>query len=117
MWEKVGIFRTGNELQEAITIIEKLKKEDIPQLSITNQHTRYNQEFIEALEVENMVLVAEMIARAALMREESRGAHYRKDYPKSDNKNWLSNIIIDQKHDQIRLTKQPVVLTKLKPEA
>ena len=117
MWDKVGIFRTGKELQEAVLTIERMKKEDLPQLYAVNGTTRYNKEWLEALEVENMVLMAEMVSRAALMREESRGAHYRKDFPKIDNQNWFINIVIKQEQGKMQFTKVPVVITRLKLEA
>jgi fumarate reductase (CoM/CoB) subunit A len=116
MWDKVGIFRTGEQLQEAVSEIERIKRQEIPQLYVTGKGTRYNHEWIKALEVENMVLTAEMIAKAALMREESRGAHYRRDFPKTDNKNWFVNIIIKQENGKMTFRKKPVVVTMLKPE-
>jgi succinate dehydrogenase/fumarate reductase flavoprotein subunit len=116
MWDKVGIFRTGKELREAISEIERIKTEELPRLYVTGKGTRYNHEWIKALEVENMVLTAEMIARAALMREESRGAHYRRDFPKTDNKNWFVNIVIKQENGEMTFKKPPVVVTMLKPE-
>ncbi|MEM2102590.1 MAG: fumarate reductase (CoM/CoB) subunit TfrA [Candidatus Bathyarchaeia archaeon] len=116
MWDKVGIFRTGKELQEAVQVIEEMKTKDLPRLFVMDKHTRYNKELIEAFEIENMLTIAEMIAKAALMREESRGAHFRKDFPKTDNKNWFANIYIQKKMGQMTLTKLPVVVTTLKPE-
>lgn len=117
MWNKVGIFRTGKELQEAVSEIERMQREEIPRLYATGKGIRYNQEWIKAFEVENMVLTADMIARAALMREETRGAHYRKDFPKADNKNWFVNIVIKQENGKMTFKKIPVVVTLLKPEA
>jgi succinate dehydrogenase/fumarate reductase flavoprotein subunit len=67
--------------------------------------------------VENMLLTAEMMARAALMRTETRGAHYRKDFPKADNKNWFVNIVIKQENGKLVFKKVPVVVTLIKPEA
>lgn len=116
MWDKVGIFRTGKELQETVQAIEEMKMKDLPRLFVMDKHTRYNKELIETFEIENMITIAEMIAKAALMREESRGAHFRKDFPKIDNKNWFANIYIQKKMGQMTLTKLPVVVTMLKPE-
>jgi len=116
IWDKVGIFRTGNEIQEAITEIERIKEKDLPQLCVMDNKTRYNREWIEALEIENLVLVAEMVAKAALMRTESRGAHYRRDYPKTDNQNWFINIVIEQKDSEMMFQRVPVVATIMKPE-
>jgi len=116
MWDKVGIFRTGKEIQEAITEIERIKQKDLPRLCIMDNKTRYNREWIEALEIENMVIVAEMTAKTALMRTESRGAHYRTDFPKTDNKNWFVNIVIEHKEGEMTFQKVPVVTTLMKPE-
>jgi len=116
MWDKVGIFRTGKELQEAVLEIEQIKKKELPRLCVTDKRTRYNKEWIEALEIENLLLVAEMVAKAAVMREESRGAHSRRDYPKTDNKNWFVNIQIRQERGEMAFKKIPVTVTTLKPE-
>lgn len=116
MWDKVGIFRTGKEIQEAITEIERIKTNDLPRLCIMDNRTRYNREWIEALEIQNLMTVAEMVAKAALMRTESRGAHYRRDFPKTDNQNWFTNIVIGQKDGEMMFQKAPVVATVMKPE-
>ncbi len=115
MWDKVGIFRTRSELQETISEIERTEKAEVPKLCVTGSGTRYNHEWIEALEVENMILVADAIARAALMREESRGAHYRRDFPKTDNKNWFVNITVKHENGKMTFKKIPVVVTLLRP--
>lgn len=117
MWEKVGIFRTRNELQEAVSEIERIRKEQVLRMYVSDNGARYNHEWIKALEAENLVLTAEMITKAALMREESRGAHYRRDFPKTDNKNWLASITIRQEDGVMKLGKIPVTVTLLKPEA
>jgi fumarate reductase (CoM/CoB) subunit A len=115
-WDKVGIFRTGKEIQEAITEVERIREKELPRLCVMDSKTRYNREWIECLEIENLVTVAEMVAKAALIREESRGAHFRRDFPKTDNKNWFINIVIKQDRDKMAFEKVPVVATSMKPE-
>ena len=116
MWDKIGIFRTGNEMKEAVAEIERIREKELPQLCVMDNRTRYNKEWIEALEVENLVTVAEMVAKAALMREESRGAHYRRDFPKTDNQNWFVNIVIRQERGRMMFERVPVVTTIMRPE-
>jgi len=116
MWDKVGIFRTGKEIQEAIVEIERLKEKELPKLCVMDNKTRYNREWVEALEIENLVTVAEMVAKAALMREESRGAHFRRDFPKTNNQNWFVNIVVKQDKGRMVFERVPVVTTIMKPE-
>jgi len=115
MWDKVGIFRNGKELEEALQEIIRMRREDIPQLYVEGKFTRYNNEWIGALEISDMLLVSEMITRSALMRRESRGAHYRTDYPKPDHVNWFKNIVVRREGDEMVLTTVPVVVTLWKP--
>lgn len=82
MWEKVGILRDAKGLAEALGAIEKIKAE----IKFTPRNE-------PEIELSNMVLVSELIARAALERKESRGAHYRTDFPKQDDRNWKRHLI------------------------
>lgn len=84
----VGIFRDGSGLQEARRQISELRTR-FRSAAIEDKGTVYNMEVIEALELGFMLDVADAIALSALLREESRGAHYRTDFPTRDDKNFL----------------------------
>lgn len=114
-WDNVGVIRSGAGLEEAIEEIERLKTEALPQLFTKNKSGISNREWVQALEVRNMLLGLEMHARSALMRKESRGAHYRTDFRMTDNKNWLANIVIRQVGEEMCLTTKPIIVTKLNP--
>ena len=112
--DKVGIFRNGKELQEAVDELMKLKEQ------LNNLHLRYkqlgtNRELELALRVEGMVEVALTIAYSALKRTESRGAHYREDFPKRDDENWLNRTLAYKTDDLPRLEYEDVVITTLPP--
>ena len=77
---------------------------------------RYNLDWIRAIEFSMMIEGAEIIARSALYREESRGFHYRKDFPARDDKRWLKHTVVRLKEGQITLDTAPVVLDRMKPE-
>jgi len=62
---------------------------------------------VTCLELDNMLLVAEMVARAALERQESRGAHFRDDYPQEDPA-WLASLWVNNQRGKIILEKRPV---------
>ena len=115
MWDKAGLFRNEQDLNDALNFIQQQKKQINSELAIQNKATRYNTEWITALELQDMSLVAEMIVRSALLRKESRGAHYRTDYPKPDNQRWFVNIVVSKQKDKMVLRQSPVVITKWAP--
>lgn len=114
VWKKIGPFRDNEGLKTAIKELEEVKKE-ANEMRVTKSKLRYNIEIIEALETLNMLCVAEIIARAALMRKESRGAHYREDYPQRDDDHWLRNIKIRMEGGRPSMQLQDVVITKMPP--
>jgi succinate dehydrogenase/fumarate reductase flavoprotein subunit len=70
---------------------------------------------MEAIQIESMVIILEAIARSALLREESRGAHYRKDF-KEMSKDWFRNIIVRNDHGSMIALTRPIFTTRWKPE-
>jgi succinate dehydrogenase / fumarate reductase flavoprotein subunit/fumarate reductase flavoprotein subunit len=113
MWRKVGVVRNGKDIAEAVTEIQALR-ERVESASGSGSAV-YNAKWNEAINTENLAAIAEMIARSALLREESRGAHYRSDYPEK-NVEWLKNICMqpDGKGD-FRIWHMPVKFPRLTP--
>ncbi|MFM2233718.1 MAG: succinate dehydrogenase [Actinomycetota bacterium] len=92
MNDLVGIIRDGSEMREAITKLEGLKKRA---KNVTVQGERqFNPGWHLSLDLENMLLVSESIAKSALVREESRGGHTRNDFPTMD-KSWRAKHVIN----------------------
>jgi len=83
MTENVGIIRNREKLLAAQKQVDKYNK------LLSNMKIKT----IEDIELRNMVLIADCIIKSALEREESRGAHYREDFPNTDNDNWKRNIL------------------------
>ncbi len=96
MWNNVAIIRREkglkNALQRIALIKDKMASMTIPDVPGYNQHLQ------DALELENMILIAELVTRSALIREESRGAHYRADYPETRNE-WKKSIVLNRNND------------------
>jgi fumarate reductase (CoM/CoB) subunit A len=97
MWQHGSIVRSGEGLQQALSAIEKLGSEEA---GITVKSPR---DLRAALEFRNMRLVSEMVCRAALMRTESRGAHFRVDFPEEDGRNWVKCIVLTKGEGGVRL--------------
>ncbi|ECY0787005.1 fumarate reductase flavoprotein subunit [Campylobacter jejuni] len=89
MWDKVAIFRIGEGLKEAVDELEKLYKDSQDVKVHCKELDCANPELEEAYRVPRMLKIALCVAYGALLRTESRGAHYREDYPKRDDLNWM----------------------------
>ncbi|HED9798234.1 fumarate reductase flavoprotein subunit [Campylobacter jejuni subsp. jejuni] len=94
MWDKVAIFRTGEGLKEAVDELEKLYKDSQDVKVHCKELDCANPELEEAYRVPRMLKIALCVAYGALLRTESRGAHYREDYPKRDDLNWMKRTNI-----------------------
>ncbi len=93
MDEKVGIFRNGTELQEAVDELQDLLRRS-RKVGIRYVTHASNPELAEAYRLPKMLKIAISIAYAALLRTESRGAHYREDYLERDDANWLKRTLV-----------------------
>jgi fumarate reductase (CoM/CoB) subunit A len=109
LWDDVGVLRNEAGLLASLEKLEPIRKEYEEDLRLRQNSGRFNNELIEATEVSNMLDVAEIIARAALLRKERRGGHYREDYPNRDDKNWLKNIIVKWEGGEMKLSTVPIV--------
>ncbi len=91
MWEKLLVERDEAQLQSAQAVIDEQRRLIREDLCIAEPF-----DHVLAMEQRNMLDVAQVITQAALMRKESRGSHYRSDYPERDDDNWLSNIFVSR---------------------
>jgi succinate dehydrogenase / fumarate reductase flavoprotein subunit len=106
MHNLVGIIRKADEMQEALDEIGRLKQR-LPNLAVEG-HRQFNPGWHLALDLRNMLVVSECIARAALERQESRGGHTRDDFPASDPEWGRTNLVCRKDGDRITVTHQPL---------
>jgi len=84
---------------------------------IDNRGSVFNTDLLEALELESLLGLAETILVSAIARTESRGAHYREDYPERDDANWLKHTLVVNTADGPRVSYKPVTITRFQPKA
>ena len=99
----VLLIQHGDRLQAALTMVEFFRDHFVPKLYATDPH-----ELRLAHEIKNMVLGSELALKACLLRAETRGAHFREDYPETDNPDWLAWIKIKQEDGKMKLWKHQV---------
>ena len=114
MDKNLWIFRVEDELKEAVKKIKELK-ERFNNVEITDKSKGFNTDLIYTFEVGYMLDLAEVVAIGALKRQESRGAHYRLDYPKRDDENWLKHTLAYYTPEGPRFEYIPVTITKWEP--
>jgi len=113
-WDKLSPIRNKKDLNYALDEIMIIKEKELKRIYVAQKSGTYNREWVEAIETHNLVYLAEMIAQAALIREESRQSHQRSDYPETDNEKWLVNICINQVNGEMKILQRPIVATELK---
>ncbi|NTU43554.1 MAG: FAD-binding protein [Nitrospirales bacterium] len=115
MMEDCSVFRSRERLTDLLTNISPLK-ERVKEIGITDRGRIFNTDLLEALELEHLITLGEVIAASALQREESRGAHSREDFPKRDDKNWLKHTLAFRAESVIELRHRPVRITRFQPQ-
>ena len=93
MWEKVAIVRDEKTLNEALGQLQEMQK-DLENLDVSDKK-QYNDELVNALEVINMVEICILTVKSAILRRESRGAHFRSDFPETKDE-WKKSIIFNK---------------------
>ncbi len=114
--DKVGIFRTGEALTEAVAVISDLYQRSA-HLRLRSSGLGPNPELVAALRLPGMLKLALCISYGALQRTESRGSHYREDYPQRDDTNWLTRTLAywPPGAEMPELKYEPVKITELPP--
>jgi fumarate reductase flavoprotein subunit len=112
----VGIFRTGEALQEAVTTLQDLYQRSL-NLRLRSSGLGPSPELFAALRLPGMLRLALCISQGALLRTESRGSHYREDYPQRDDDNWLKRTLATWPAGAAmpQIDYEPVKITELPP--
>jgi len=113
MMDKVGIFRSEKPLLEAIDMLKELRERamHIP-MSLTSLQA--NQDLWQIWELNNLITVSIIIAQGALARKESRGAHFREDYPVRSNEFNYHTLVYMQEFNKISFGKRPIDMSLFK---
>ena len=115
MNQYVGMFRTEEDLQTALSKLTELK-ERYKRVGVQAKGRVFNTSLLFHLELGDMLDLAEAMTVAALHRKESRGSHSRRDFPERDDENWLKHILVRYTPEGPSLDYLPVTITRWQPE-
>jgi succinate dehydrogenase / fumarate reductase flavoprotein subunit len=115
MMEKASVFRMGKGLAEALDKIRELQLK-YANISLQDKGRCFNRNFLDAIELGHMLDLAEVIAMGALYREESRGAHFREDFPDRNDEKFLAHSMVRFSEDVPQIFDKAVVITRFQPK-
>ena len=115
MDDNAGVMRDASKLTAAERKLAELR-DRYPRISIQDHGKVYNTDLTEALEFGNLLDCAEAIVAGALAREESRGGHYREDFPKRDDARFLRHTLVTRECGKLVIGYKPVVITRFQPK-
>jgi succinate dehydrogenase/fumarate reductase flavoprotein subunit len=114
MDKQVGVFRTGKDLSEALRTVREIRHR-MQRAPVKDKGRVYNSNLFHAIELENLVDLAEVTVTGALTREESRGAHARRDFEVRDDEKWLKHTLAWATESGPRLDYKRVTIDTWKP--
>src|SRR3989441_5846936 len=110
----LGLVRTHESMSAAISALTTLTHR-ATSVMVQDKGRVFNTDLVQAFELQSLLDVAETIVTSALARTESRGAHYRSDFPVRDNQHWLTHSLIRRTPEGTALTYEPVTVTRFPP--
>jgi fumarate reductase flavoprotein subunit len=114
MWDDVGILRTGTGLTNAAARLDALAS-TVRACGIADGDRRFNLTWMDRLNVENLIEVSRAVCAAALKRDDSRGAHFREDFPETSDLDRSAYTVVRSGEDALHVTMQPVRFTRVRP--
>jgi len=114
MYDKAGVFRTEETLQEARAKVHELR-ERARRLHLQDHGNLFNSDLVQALELYALLECADCLVTGALARQESRGAHSRLDFPDRDDDRWMKHTLATYDDGEVRLDYKPVTVTRFEP--
>ena len=117
MWEKMGYIKNEKKMHEALAELAEVRGKLVPLMGLESISRNWNSDWVDALDVDDMLDVCELNIRSSLERQESRGPFFREDYPYIDNKNWLKHTVVTRAENGIRIERAPIELKFIRPES
>ncbi|HMT12190.1 MAG TPA: succinate dehydrogenase/fumarate reductase flavoprotein subunit, partial [Ignavibacteria bacterium] len=115
MMDKCGIFRNEKDLAENKEILKQLRQR-YQNITVQDKSKVFNTDMMEAIELGNLIDIAESINESALNRQESRGAHTREDFPNRNDAEWMKHTFITMTDSGTpKIEYKPVVKTRFEP--
>ena len=114
MWEDAGIIRTRESLERTLVQLDEMSA-DLVNVGLAEQDKRFNLSWHDWMNLENLILVSKSICVAAIARENSRGAHYREDFPEAGELETSAYTVARLADGEMTVETKPVEFTRIRP--
>ncbi|MGB6349991.1 MAG: FAD-binding protein, partial [Pseudolabrys sp.] len=115
MWDNVGVEKDDTSLNAALDDIDRLRIELLPRMNVAFKGRTANYEWLDSIDLTNMIDACELIIHSSIERRESRGPFMRRDFPATDNTNWLPATIMIKTEHGCRFEQRPYELPFYQP--
>ncbi len=115
MTRRCGVFRNGKDLTDQLAYVKELQQR-FHKVKVDDKGMIFNNDLMEAIELGHLLEFAEVIVAGALGRQESRGAHARKDFPDRNDTDWLKHTLAWRKAGKVEFGWRKVVITRFEPK-
>ncbi|HEX5212538.1 MAG TPA: FAD-binding protein [Pseudolabrys sp.] len=116
MWDKAGVEKDARSLNDALEDFTKLRRERLSRVRAKTSVRAANYDWLDAIDSVNMIEAAELVVLSSLQREESRGPFMRRDFPETDNENWLTANLLHKADNGYRFAKRGYDLPLFRPD-
>jgi succinate dehydrogenase/fumarate reductase flavoprotein subunit len=113
MWRGMDYVKTEPKMRQAHDELEEIREAIVPRMRVQTRTRRYNTEWVDALDVFNMLDACQLQIRASIERQESRGPFFREDFPYQDNENWQRYVIVGKSDSSVAVRHEPIVIDGL----
>ena len=114
MWDDAGILRSRESLERTLVQLDEMDS-DLAEVGLAEQDKRFNLSWHDWMNLENLILVSRSVCVAAIARENSRGAHFREDFPEPGELESSSYTVARLKDDKMTIETRPVEFTRIRP--
>jgi succinate dehydrogenase/fumarate reductase flavoprotein subunit len=108
LWKYVGFSRTGKGLNKALDSIKEIEEEVLPRTFVPSRTKTFNYDWVEIIELENMLEVGKIMTNSALARKETRGCHNRLDFPDQDDKKCFEHVVVKNESGKMLIDTSPI---------